>query len=183
MEKKARLSVYLDPDLMRSLADFAARRGQSRSLIAEAAIASLLSPDTDERREAAAPRPSQQGPHGPRTPAPRRRLDPALPRRGLRPAPLPRHRLKRNDLETIPTLRVPTEADDEQLTAASKALVPESATPPPKLPPEPMSSTTRMDRTGTRTPPTGGHTPRGRKQHPQKRRRLTPPKRPAAAAC
>ena len=53
MEKKVRLSVYLDPDLMRSLADFAARRGQSRSLIAEAAIASFLSPDADERREAA----------------------------------------------------------------------------------------------------------------------------------
>jgi Type IV secretory pathway, VirD4 components len=52
MEKKVRLSVYLDPDLMRSLADFAARRDQSRSLIAEAAIASFLSPDSDERREA-----------------------------------------------------------------------------------------------------------------------------------
>ena len=53
MEKKSRLSVYLDPDLMRSLADFAARRDQSRSLVAEAAIASLLSPDADERRESA----------------------------------------------------------------------------------------------------------------------------------
>ena len=53
MEKKARLSVYLDPDLMRSLADFATRRDQSRSLIAEAAIASFLSPDADERREVA----------------------------------------------------------------------------------------------------------------------------------
>ncbi|MGE0521655.1 MAG: CopG family transcriptional regulator [Variibacter sp.] len=53
MEKKARLSVYLDPDLMRSLADFAARRDKSRSLITEAAIASFLSPDADERREAA----------------------------------------------------------------------------------------------------------------------------------
>ncbi|MGB3274307.1 MAG: CopG family transcriptional regulator [Xanthobacteraceae bacterium] len=53
MEKKARLSVYLDQDLMRSLADYAARRDQSRSLIAEAAIASLLSPDSDERQEAA----------------------------------------------------------------------------------------------------------------------------------
>ena len=41
-------------------------------------------------REAAATRPSQQGPHGPRAPSPRRRLDPALARRGLRPAPLPR---------------------------------------------------------------------------------------------
>lgn len=53
MEKKARLSVYLDSDLMRSLADFAARRDKSRSLITEAAIASFLSPDADERREAA----------------------------------------------------------------------------------------------------------------------------------
>ena len=52
MEKKARLSVYLDPDLMRSLADYAARRDQSRSLVAEAAVASFLSPDADERREA-----------------------------------------------------------------------------------------------------------------------------------
>ena len=52
MEKKMRLSVYLDPDLMRLLADFAARRDQSRSLIAEAGIASFLSPDADERREA-----------------------------------------------------------------------------------------------------------------------------------
>jgi hypothetical protein len=53
VEKKVRLSVYLDPHLMRSLADYAARREQSRSLIAEAAIASFLSPDADERREAA----------------------------------------------------------------------------------------------------------------------------------
>jgi predicted transcriptional regulator len=53
VEKKARLSVYLAPELMRSLADYAARRNQSRSLIAEAAVASFLSPDDDERREAA----------------------------------------------------------------------------------------------------------------------------------
>lgn len=52
MEKKARLSVYLDPDLMQSLADYASRRDQSRSVVAEAAIASFLSPDADERREA-----------------------------------------------------------------------------------------------------------------------------------
>lgn len=52
MDKKARLSVYLDPDLMRSLADYAARRRQSRSLVAEAAIGSFLSPDVEERREA-----------------------------------------------------------------------------------------------------------------------------------
>lgn len=53
MEKKTRLSVYLDPTLMRSLANYAARRDRSRSLIAEAAISSFLSPDADERREAA----------------------------------------------------------------------------------------------------------------------------------
>jgi predicted transcriptional regulator len=52
-DKKKRLSVYLDPDLMRLLADFADRREQSRSLVAEAAIASFLSPDADERHEAA----------------------------------------------------------------------------------------------------------------------------------
>ncbi|WEX08515.1 CopG family transcriptional regulator [Chelativorans sp. AA-79] len=52
-DKKKRLSVYLDPELMRLLADFADRREQSRSLIAEAAIASFLSPDADERQEAA----------------------------------------------------------------------------------------------------------------------------------
>ena len=52
-EKKQRLSVYVDPDLKRLLADFAERRGQSDSLIAQAAIASFLSPDADERKEAA----------------------------------------------------------------------------------------------------------------------------------
>ena len=51
-EKKQRLSVYLDPDLKRRLADFADRREQSASLIAEAAIASFLSPDAEERKEA-----------------------------------------------------------------------------------------------------------------------------------
>lgn len=51
--KKQRLSVYLDPDVMKALAAYAARRDQSRSLIAEAAIASFLSPDTAERQEAA----------------------------------------------------------------------------------------------------------------------------------
>jgi predicted transcriptional regulator len=52
-DKKKKLSVYLDPDVMQMLADFAGRRGQSRSIIAEAAIASFLSPDADERQEAA----------------------------------------------------------------------------------------------------------------------------------
>ncbi|MCK1627891.1 CopG family transcriptional regulator [Bradyrhizobium sp. 160] len=52
-KKKAQMSVYLDPDVMRTLLAYAARREQSMSLIAEAAIASFLSPDADERREAA----------------------------------------------------------------------------------------------------------------------------------
>ena len=52
-KKKAQISVYLDPDVMTMLADYAARREQSQSMIAEAAIASFLSPDNAERREAA----------------------------------------------------------------------------------------------------------------------------------
>ena len=52
-KKKVQISVYIDPALMQSLAAYAARREQSVSLIAEAAIASFLSPDADERREAA----------------------------------------------------------------------------------------------------------------------------------
>jgi len=52
-DKKKRLSVYLDPELMLLLADYADRRGKSRSLVAEAAIASFLTPDADERQEAA----------------------------------------------------------------------------------------------------------------------------------
>lgn len=52
-KKKAQMSVYLDPDVMKTLSAYAARREQSLSLIAEAAIASFLSPDSDERREAA----------------------------------------------------------------------------------------------------------------------------------
>lgn len=53
MPVKARLSVYLDPETMEALAAYADRRERSRSLIAEAAIASFLSPDADEAREAA----------------------------------------------------------------------------------------------------------------------------------
>ncbi|MEY9880639.1 CopG family transcriptional regulator [Bradyrhizobium sp. USDA 329] len=52
-QKKVQMSVYLDPDVMKALSAYAARREQSLSLIAEAAIASFLSPDADERREAA----------------------------------------------------------------------------------------------------------------------------------
>ncbi|MDN2565892.1 CopG family transcriptional regulator [Tistrella sp. BH-R2-4] len=51
--KKTQISVYLDPDVMTMLLEYAARREQSQSMIAEAAIASFLSPDDAERREAA----------------------------------------------------------------------------------------------------------------------------------
>ena len=51
--KKQRLSVYLEPSVTKALAEYAARRAHSRSLVAEAAIASFLSPDTAERQEAA----------------------------------------------------------------------------------------------------------------------------------
>ncbi|RUV74862.1 MAG: CopG family transcriptional regulator [Mesorhizobium sp.] len=51
--KKIKISAYLDPDVMTMLADYAARLNQPQSMIAEAAIASFLSPDAAERREAA----------------------------------------------------------------------------------------------------------------------------------
>lgn len=51
-KKKAQISVYLDPDIMAQLANYAARRDQPQSMIAEAAIASFLSPDAAERQEA-----------------------------------------------------------------------------------------------------------------------------------
>jgi predicted transcriptional regulator len=52
-KKKAQISVYLDQDIMTMLSDYAARRDKPQSLIAEAAIASFLSPDAAESREAA----------------------------------------------------------------------------------------------------------------------------------
>ena len=55
MTTKSPMSVYLDPDLMNTLAAYADRRGKSRSLIAEAAIASFLSPDADEQRKQPSP--------------------------------------------------------------------------------------------------------------------------------
>ncbi|MFN5040051.1 MAG: CopG family transcriptional regulator [Bradyrhizobium sp.] len=51
-KKKVPISVYVDPEVMTKLSDYAARREQPLSLIAEAAIASFLSPDDAERREA-----------------------------------------------------------------------------------------------------------------------------------
>ncbi len=50
---KNRLYVYLDPALSRSLVEYVQRRGKSKSLVAEAAIGSFLSPDAAERQEAA----------------------------------------------------------------------------------------------------------------------------------
>jgi Ribbon-helix-helix protein, copG family len=50
--KKARLSVYLDPDMMARLTELADRKHQSKSLIAEAALMSFLTPDDADRREA-----------------------------------------------------------------------------------------------------------------------------------
>jgi predicted transcriptional regulator len=51
--KKQRLSVYVEPAIRKTLAEYAARRDHSLSLVAEAAIASFLSPDAAERQEAA----------------------------------------------------------------------------------------------------------------------------------
>lgn len=44
--KKSRLSVYLDKPTLDSLSVFAARQNQSLSLVAEAAIAAFVSPDS-----------------------------------------------------------------------------------------------------------------------------------------
>lgn len=53
MSAKSRLSVYLEPKLLREVEAFAAQRGKSKSLVAEAAIASFLAPNAAERQEAA----------------------------------------------------------------------------------------------------------------------------------
>jgi hypothetical protein len=54
--KKDRLLVYLEPDIMAELALLADRKQQGKSLIAEAAIKSFLTPDDSDRREAAVTR-------------------------------------------------------------------------------------------------------------------------------
>jgi predicted transcriptional regulator len=51
--KKTQLSIYLDPEIFVSLEAYAERQGKPKSLVAEAAIASFLSPDDSDRREAA----------------------------------------------------------------------------------------------------------------------------------
>jgi predicted transcriptional regulator len=51
--RKIQFSIYLEPELSASLEAYAERQNKSRSLVAEAAIASFLSPDDSDRREAA----------------------------------------------------------------------------------------------------------------------------------
>ncbi|MCE6076375.1 CopG family transcriptional regulator [Agrobacterium vitis] len=50
---KEQLSIYLEPDLLRAVIAYADRHKVSKSVVAEAAIASFLSPDAAERQEAA----------------------------------------------------------------------------------------------------------------------------------
>jgi predicted transcriptional regulator len=51
--KKVQLSIYLDPEIFASLEAYATRQSKPKSLVAEAAIASFLSLDDSDRREAA----------------------------------------------------------------------------------------------------------------------------------
>ncbi|OPZ00067.1 CopG family transcriptional regulator [Bradyrhizobium sacchari] len=101
--KKVQLSIYLDPAISKNLDTFANHRGQPKSLVAEAAIASFLSPDDSERREAAIAK----------------RLDRIA--RGL-------ERLERNDAVTLETIALfirfwlnSTPALPEQSAAAARA--------------------------------------------------------------
>lgn len=51
--KKTQLSIYLDQEIFAGLEAYAKRQDKPKSLVAEAAIASFLSPDDSDRREAA----------------------------------------------------------------------------------------------------------------------------------
>ena len=51
--RKQQITVYLDPATMRALTDYADHRRHPKSLVAEAAIASFVSPDAADRQEAA----------------------------------------------------------------------------------------------------------------------------------
>ncbi|MET4231228.1 putative transcriptional regulator [Bradyrhizobium sp. LA6.10] len=48
-----RMNVYFPPELLKQISDLADRKKLSRSAIVEAAVASFLSPDGADRREAA----------------------------------------------------------------------------------------------------------------------------------
>lgn len=50
---RSRMNVYFTSDMLRQIADQAARSRVSRSAVVEAAVASYLSPDGTDRREAA----------------------------------------------------------------------------------------------------------------------------------
>jgi len=52
---KQRLSVYLDPRLMLQLTQLAKRQKQSKSLAAETALESFLTPDESDRRRRPSP--------------------------------------------------------------------------------------------------------------------------------
>lgn len=51
--KKTQLSIYLDPEIFAGLEAYATGQRKPKSLVAEAAIASFLTPDDSDRREAA----------------------------------------------------------------------------------------------------------------------------------
>lgn len=51
--RKQQITVYLEPATLDDLTTYASRRGHPKSLVAEAAIASFLSPDAAGRQEAA----------------------------------------------------------------------------------------------------------------------------------
>jgi hypothetical protein len=51
--KKKHLSVYLDPEVMAQLIELAGEKSQPKSVIAEAAIGSFVTPDDADRSEAA----------------------------------------------------------------------------------------------------------------------------------
>lgn len=53
MAREEQFTVYLDPAMMRALDAYAAERRKPKSLVAEAAITSFLTPDDSDRREAA----------------------------------------------------------------------------------------------------------------------------------
>jgi predicted transcriptional regulator len=50
---KARMNVYFEPGLLQRVEDLAGRKGLTKSTVIEAAVASFLSPDAEDRREAA----------------------------------------------------------------------------------------------------------------------------------
>ena len=52
MQSKSRMNVYFEPDLLRKVEALALRRDVSKSAVIEAAVASFLSEDSADRREA-----------------------------------------------------------------------------------------------------------------------------------